>query len=345
MEMRTAVYKAKNQALVLENRPVPEPGPRQILIRVRACGICGSDIHASEADHTPTNVVMGHEFAGDIAAVGDKVTRWKLGDAVVPLSQISCGECPACLSGDNSHCENLQTLEFNPEYNGAYAEYAIVGEADALPLPKGISYAQAAAIEPMAVGYDAVRRSDLAMDDAVLIIGAGPIGLAVATWASHFGITHVVVSEMNPKRLALAEQMGATATINASEDRDVIAAYQRMTGRKPSVIFEVVGVPGMIQRCIEMAEPDSKIVVVGVCQESDSFEPMQCIFKTLKLIFVLGYTVTDYATIVSLLEQERITVDPLITHRITLEELPAMFEQMRRPTDQMKVIVEPDRND
>jgi (R,R)-butanediol dehydrogenase/meso-butanediol dehydrogenase/diacetyl reductase len=183
------------------------------------------------------------------------------------------------------------------------------------------------------------------MDDAVLIIGAGPIGLAVATWARHFGLTHVVVSEMNPKRLALAEKMGATATISAAQEPDVIAAYQRHTGRRPSVIFEAVGIPGMIQRCIEMAEPDSRIVVVGVCQETDSFEPMQCIFKTLQLIFVLGYTVADYATILTLLEQGRISVDPLISHRITLEELPEVFEKMRRPTDQMKVIVEPDRHD
>ena len=339
--MKSVVFKQKGEPLSIEERPLPQPGPHQLLVRVRAVGICGSDLHASAADWTPTGIVMGHEFAGEVAAVGAKATSWKVGDRVVPMPTISCGECGPCQAGDFDRCQHLATLDFSPDHPGAYAEYTLVGAHNTLRLPEGISFEEAAAVEPLAVGYDAVRRARLRPDDAVLIVGAGPIGLAIAQWCRHFGMTDVVVSEMNPARLALAQAMGATATIDAGRDRDAAAAFERLTGRPPTLLFEAVGVPGMIQRCIEMAPPDGRIVVVGVCMKTDSFEPMQCIAKRLSLAFTLGYSLADYATILKLMAQGRIVAKPLVSHRIPLDELPAMFERMRQPTDQIKVIVQP----
>lgn len=339
--MKAACYRSIHQPLELIELPTPSPKAHEILIRVRACGICGSDIHASEAEWTPNDIVMGHEFAGEVAVVGSSVNRWKVGDRVVPLSQVSCGQCQFCLAGDNSNCAKLRVLGYDQEYNGGYAEYICVGEHDALLLPDTLDFDEGAAIEPLAVGLDAVRRARLTTNESVLIIGAGPVGLAVANFAKHFGATHVVVAEYNTQRLALAKEMGATATIDANENTDTIAAYERLTGSKPSVIFEVVGVAGMIQRCIEMAEPKTRIVVVGVCQKADSFEPSQCTLKSLELIFPYGYSLQDYQQILTLMVQGRINVKPLISHHINLEALPEMFERMRKPTDQCKVIVEP----
>jgi (R,R)-butanediol dehydrogenase/meso-butanediol dehydrogenase/diacetyl reductase len=121
----------------------------------------------------------------------------------------------------------------------------------------------------------------------------------------------------------------------------VVGAFEQLTGRRPTVIVEAVGIPGMIQKCIDMAEKDSRIVVVGVCMSSDSFEPSACILKSLQLIFTFGYTTADYAYILQLLEAGRITARPLISHRIGLDELPGVFEQMRKPSDQIKVMVCP----
>lgn len=342
--MRAAVLKNKGQLLQIEQIDRPEPAPGQVLIKVEACGVCGSDVHASEAEWTPLNIVMGHEYSGTVATLGEGVGRWKVGQRVAPVSQISCGQCPKCHSGDFHHCENLVYTDYSTEFNGAYAEFCLTGENDILPLADNISFEEAATIEPLAVGYDAVRRARLKPGESVLIVGAGPIGLTTAAWARFFGARHVVVSERNPERLALADLMGATHTINAGEEPDVMAVCEKMTGVKPLVIFECVGIPGMIQQMISMAEPRSKIIVVGVCMEPDTFIPMDCTFKALELVFPFGYSISDYEYIFEQMEMGRISGKPLISNCISLEELPDMFERLKKPTDQCKVIVMPNNH-
>jgi (R,R)-butanediol dehydrogenase/meso-butanediol dehydrogenase/diacetyl reductase len=284
---------------------------------------------------------MGHELGGVIAELGPGDTRWRVGQRVAPLSQISCGSCTACLARHNSECERIEIVAYNPRFNGGYAEYAIVGSADALPLPEEIGFDEAAVLEPLAVGLDAVRRARLTANEAVLIVGAGPIGLTLAQWTRFFGCAQVIVSEPNPWRRELALQMGATAVIDPSTTEGVGAEFERLAGQRPSVIFEAVGVPGMIQRCIELAAPRTRLVIAGACQEPEIIDSFKCTFKALELIFPFGYSVEDYAFILELMRQRRITARPLISHHITLEELPAMFEALRRPTEQIKVIVEP----
>lgn len=338
--MKAAVFKAVGQPLVLEERPEPEIRADELLLRVKAAGVCGSDLHASEESWTPTDIVMGHEFAGEVVAVGDKVTGWSAGDRAVPLAKLVCGECPSCRQEDYSNCENSDLIGFSSNVDGAFAEYARISAATALRLPDSVDYMDAAVVEPLAVGYNTVRRAELKMNDSVLIIGAGPIGLCVAQWCKHFGITDVAVSELNARRLALAEEMGANVLIDGNEVDDPAVEFERVTGRSPSVIVEAVGVPGMIQRCIEMASNNTRIVVVGVCFGYDRFQPVLCFEKRLKLIFAAGYSVEDFAEILRLMDHGRIVGKPLVSHRISLEELPEMFERMRKPTDQIKVIVE-----
>ena len=135
--------------------------------------------------------------------------------------------------------------------------------------------------------------------------------------------------------------MGATVIIDGGEIENPVEEFERRTGRSPTVIFEVVGLPGMIQRCIDMAASDTRIIVVGVCIGDDTIRPMDAIFKKLQLIFAFGYSVSDFARIIQLIEQGRIKSMPLISHRISLRELPDMFERMKKPTDQIKVIVQP----
>lgn len=339
--MTAAVYQNRGEPLTLEQRPVPKPGPHQLLVRVRAVGICGSDIHASDADWTPTGIIMGHEFAGEVVALGPDVKGWTIGDRVLPMPTLSCGTCPACLAEDFPRCTAQQTLDYNPAYGGAYAEYTVVGAHDSLPLPKAVDFDAAAAVEPLAVGYDAVRRAQLRPDDRALIIGAGPIGLTIAQWCRHFGLADVVVSEPNAARRALAESLGATATIDPHEVDDVAGAFTESAGAPASLIFEAVGAPGMIQHCVAMAADASRIVVVGVCMATDSFEPMMAIQKRLQLQFTLGYSLDDYRLILRLLGQGRIQALPLVSHRIDLSQLPERFEALRKPGDEIKVIVNP----
>ena len=339
--MRAAIFKEKGQPLVIEDIPEPIPKEGQVLVKIKACGICGSDIHASETDWTPKNIVMGHEFSGIIAGLGAGVKKWEVGQRVAALAQITCGKCTECLNKNFHRCASIEYLAYNRKYNGGYSEYVVVGEQDVIPISNKISFGEAAAIEPLAVGLDAIRKSRLKVGENVLIIGGGPIGLTCATWAKFYGAANVVISELNPERLLLAKAMGATDTINPNKETDVIAAFQEKTNALPDIIVEAVGVKGMIQYCVNLAQKRSRILVVGVCQEPDVFEPLKCILKSLELIFPFGYSVQDYDFIIKMMEQERITAKPLISHQIGLAELPTMFEKMKNPTNQCKVIVVP----
>lgn len=339
--MKAVVFKGLGQPLRVEEREEDTLAANQIKIQVKACGICGSDLHFSETKNAKPGTVFGHEFAGVVADVGTEVSRWKVGDRVVPLAITSCGKCASCLAGKNMSCKRLGNIGFSPTQAGAYSQYAVVGENDVLALPESVDYYSASAIEPLAVGYDAVSRAQIKMDDSALIIGAGPIGLTIATWLKHFGVTHIAMSERNNKRLALATQMGANICIDANEVENPVAEFKRLTGHAPSIIFEAVGIPGLIQSCIEMAEMNTRIVVVGACQTPDTFKPLLCTIKKLTLIFPFGYSLSDYQTIITLIAQGRIDPTPLISHIVSLDEVPEIFETLRKPKDHIKVLIDP----
>jgi threonine dehydrogenase-like Zn-dependent dehydrogenase len=342
--MRAASLERKNAPLRIVPIPVPTPKAGQVLIRVQACGICGSDLHAAQADWTPTPIVFGHEYAGEVAALGPAVEQLAIGQRVAPLSQITCGNCAWCRSGKSAQCPDFELIGFSRNYNGGYAEYVLASAHEVLSLPAEVSFAEAAALEPLAVGLDAVRHGGIRPGDHVLIIGGGPIGLSVATWARYFGAAHIVVSEPNSVRRAKALEMGATHVIDPGVERDVASAFRERAGVLPNVIVEAVGRPGMISACIDLAPPRAMIIVVGLCQEPDTFEPRKAVFKALSMTFPCGYSLSDYAFILQMLQQERVRAFPLISHRITLDALPQMFAAMQSaPTDQIKVIVEPAR--
>jgi 2-desacetyl-2-hydroxyethyl bacteriochlorophyllide A dehydrogenase len=284
---------------------------------------------------------MGHEMGGVIAELGPGVSGWSVGERVAPLSQVSCGRCGACLGGRHSECAALEIIALNPRYNGGFAEYVVVGAADMVRLPDSVGFDEAALLEPLAVGLDAVRRARLHGNEAVLIVGGGPIGLTLALWSRFFGATQVVVSEPNAHRRSIALRLGATAVIDPAAQPDVIAAFHASAQQYPTVIFEAVGLPGFMQKCIDLAQPRSRLVIAGACQQPEMILGMSCTLKALDLIFPFGYSVEDYAWILELMRQRRIDARPLISHRIGLKELPDMFETLRRPRDECKVIVEP----
>ena len=339
--MKAAVFKETGKPLVIEEVPKPKPEEGELLVRVRTCGICGSDIHATEAGQLEPNTVMGHEFAGEVVEIGVGAEGdWLIGDRVIGLAEeISCGNCVKCKAGDDSECENKKLFSFTPEINGAYSEFIRIGAASVIKVPDAISFEEAALVEPLAVGLEAIRRANLKVRENILIVGAGPIGLAIVHWGRFFGCGNVVVSEKISHRLSLAKTMGATAVIDANREEDVIAAYKRITGTTPDVIFEAVGIPGMIQQCIEMAQPGTRIVVTGVCHGQDTFQPRGAVWKSLDLLFASQYSKEDFQFTLDMMGQGRINPKPLISHCVSLDDLPETFEALRHPSDQCKVIV------
>ncbi|MDP6951308.1 MAG: alcohol dehydrogenase catalytic domain-containing protein, partial [Alphaproteobacteria bacterium] len=223
--MKAAVFSEPGAPLTIESVADPEPGPNDLILKVHACGICGTDLHWSDnADptvgwrHLERGAVMGHEFSGEVVEVGKEAGgSWKVGDRVTAQPFSGCGQCPACLAGRAYRCESV-TNRASLAQPGAYAEYTRVGANASFRLPEAASFDEGALVEPLAVGLNAVEKARMQPGDTVLIVGAGPVGLAVATWCRFFGARHIIVSDLVAARADQATRFGATAAIDASRE-------------------------------------------------------------------------------------------------------------------------------
>jgi (R,R)-butanediol dehydrogenase / meso-butanediol dehydrogenase / diacetyl reductase len=325
--MRAAVVNAEHGFDITE---VPDPAPNagELVLRVHACGICGSDLKAV-ANMRP-GLVMGHEFAGEVVALGHGVSGWREGQMVCALPLMGCGACEPCRTGDVAHCARVDMIGVGGS-GGGYAELVRVSAAEAFALPEGIGADLGALVEPLAVGLHAVQRATLRPGDDVLVLGAGPVGLAVTLWARHFGAASITVSDPVEHRRQAARSLGATATVHPDD----------VPARGASVVFECVGVPGMIAAGITATAVHGRLVVAGVCTRPDPFVPVTALMKELSLLFVVYYRRDDYAYTVEMLRQDRIDPRPLITDRVDLDGFPAAFAALKTPTTQCKVLVEP----
>lgn len=283
----------------------------------------------------PCNSVLGHEFVGEVVALGNGLqSDWQEGDRVCALPFISCGHCSACMAGRPFECAVLSCIGLDAP--GGFAEYVATSECNTLKLPDQLSTLDAALIEPLAVGLHAVRAGGLQAGQRVLITGAGPIGLAVALWARFMGARDVVVSEPAVQRRDLALSMGATAVVQPGEN--LAEQFAEIAGGPPDMLFECVGAPGLIQQCIDIAPRRAMLVPVGVCEQPDTILPFPALIKELSIRFAIAYTRADYETVITMLAQGRINASPMVTSVVSLDEMPAAFESLRTPSDQCKVL-------
>lgn len=341
--MKAAVFRGLGAPLAIEDVPVPEAGPGEVVLKIDYCGICGSDLHATHPGVfvVPDGTILGHEFTGKV--VQSRAPGIAEGQLVTALPLHACDECResgVCKDGLGMLCPKNTIIGFAPNAQGAYAEFMKVGARHVLPLPDGVAAREGATVEPLAVGLNAVESGEVRLGDRVLVLGAGPIGLAVTAFAKLAGAGSVVVSEYADGRRRMAEAFGATALIDPGT-QDVGAAFAAAAGGPPDVIFECVGVPGMIQSCINLARPFGRIVVVGVCMEEDKFVPISFTFKAATVRFVLGYVDRHFRIVLDMLRSGRIDPRPMITSEVTLSELPTVFETLRKPRDQVKVLIRP----
>ncbi len=339
--MKAVIYNGAGKPLSLEQRDKPVAGPGELVLRVKACGICGSDLHAAQTGFTVEGLVMGHEFSGEVAEIGAGVEGWQLGDRALAIPGWACGECDCCLQGDLLQCLNLKSIGLHNPHDGAYAEYVLVQAPFVIPVPEGMDDEKVVLYEPLATALGAFRRGNVAVGESILIIGGGPIGLSLALAARNFGVNFVGLSEMRPERLKRAGECGANVVIDASEHQDPVVAFEQMTGKKPAVIFECVGLPGMFKRVIEMAPPRARIVAVGTCMEEEGFTVLQAAQKKLTCSFHLAYEQTDIEYALEAMAMGNIDPSPLLSNRISLEELPSMFARLMEPNSECKVVVCP----
>jgi len=358
--MRAAVMRSRK--LVVAELPAPEPGPGEVLVKTLACGICGSDLHALkhaerfvEASRRAgsvftmdlgRDVVMGHEFCAEIVEHGPGTRR------TLPVGTRVCSR-PTIIRPDGP-----RSVGYSNDNPGGYAEYMRLTEALLLPVPSGLPTEQAALTEPMAVGLHAVAKARLDADDAPLVIGCGPVGLAVIAALRLAGTRPIVAADFSARRRELAVALGADVVVDPAQGTPWSswreAAVWRDASRapvlppwipgppvRPAVVFECVGVPGVLDQLMAAAPRGSRIVVVGVCMEPDTIYPMLGISKELNLQFVLGYTPDEFAATLRHIADGRIPTTPLITGKVGVEGVAGAFEALASPELHAKILVEP----
>jgi (R,R)-butanediol dehydrogenase/meso-butanediol dehydrogenase/diacetyl reductase len=338
--MRAAVVADPGRPLALVEVEDPVPGPGELLVRVRSAGICGTDLHLTgDPSGVPAGTVLGHEFAGDVVAIGDGVRGWGAGERVCALPLIGCAGCVACLADDPMGCGGARGVGTGGA-PGAYAELVRVGAQETFRLPDTLDYEAGALVEPLAVALRALRAATLRPGESVLVLGAGPIGLAAATWARHLGASAVAVADRLPARLAFASGFGASAAIDAAADPG-LAGVADACGGPPDVVVECVGSPGMLQECIQHVRRRGRVVVAGACMQPDTVFPAMACLKEVELRFVVAYARADFALAIRTLAAGGIAGPAMVTDRVGLDALPAAFEALRRPTTQCKVMIRP----
>jgi (R,R)-butanediol dehydrogenase/meso-butanediol dehydrogenase/diacetyl reductase len=317
--MRAAVFGGIGTPLSVEERPVPLPGSGEVVIKVEMCGICASDLELTSDNFMTLEIgsILGHEFAGQIEAVGRDVDNLRVGDRVTALPRL------------------VMTR------GGAYAEYAPAVAALCVKLPSSLSFADGALVEPLSVGLKGVLLGDLSPRSKVLVLGAGPIGLAAVFWARRGGAEKVVVEASSDRRSHLAEVMGATGFV--ARDRVGEESATELLGGAPDVVFECVGRPGILSQAIERVRKGGTIVVLGACMVPDAFIPMKALIKEVQLQFSLTYDLSHFFTSVKTLEKGDLSPRSLITDTIPLSDLPDVFESLRSSNPHCKVMVDPTR--
>jgi L-iditol 2-dehydrogenase len=324
----------------------PHLGREDVLVRVRACGICGSDVHGldgSSGRRMPP-LIMGHEAAGEIMEVGPQVTGLSPGDRVTFDSTVYCGRCHFCRRGDVNLCDARQVLGVScGDYrrHGALAEYVAVPQHIVYKLPPEVSFVQGSLAEPVAIALHAVNRAPLSLGDTAVVVGAGMIGLLVIQVLRLSGCGRIIAVDLDPHRLALAAQLGADEGLNPAES-DVPAEVQKRTGgRGADVAFEVVGAAVPFQTALAAVRKGGALVLVGNLAPVVDFPLQAAVTRELTLLGTCASR-HDYPIALQWIAQGKINADALITAVAPLEEGAAWFDRLyRREPGLMKVILQP----
>ena len=339
--MRAAVLR-EGRMVYRDDVPDPIPGPGQVLVGVRACGICGSDLHfarygdqvlslsdemASSLGGSTGNVdlshdiFMGHEFSAEVLEAGPDTETLPPGTLVTSI--------PVLISG-----KHVEPIVYSNKTLGGYAERMLLSAPLLLPIPNGLDHRHAALTEPMAVGLHAVNKSGIQRGETALVVGCGPIGIAVIAALRTRGVESIVAADFSPKRRELATTMGAHQTLDPAQG----SPFDTVT---PAVVFEAVGVPGIIDDLMRRARHGTRLVVVGVCMQPDTMHPFFAIAKEINVQFVLAYDPQEFADSLRAIAEGEIDVSPVITGDVGLEDVGAAFDDLADPERHCKILVTP----
>jgi (R,R)-butanediol dehydrogenase / meso-butanediol dehydrogenase / diacetyl reductase len=328
--MKAAVMQGLNMPLIIETLTDPTPGAGELVVKVGRCGICGSDLHMTEdpAYGKTAGDVLGHEFAGEVVALGRGTEGLALGDLVSVIPLQSCGHCASCKSGEVAWCDQFGLQ------GGGYAEYAVTKPNQCVKLPASASIADGAIIEPLAVALHGVNMSGLKAGDKILILGAGPIGLAVAFWARRKGATEVIIQDLSDFQENRALAMGATGFAMSPNDP--------LIDGKADIVFECVGIPGLIEQAVSQVRNRGTILLLGLCTRPDTLNTFAMLSKEVRLITSAFFTRGEYEAALNVLDAGAAEPRLLVTDVISLGDTPVRFEALRTRTHDCKVLINPE---
>jgi L-iditol 2-dehydrogenase len=337
--MRALVYEAPWQ-LVLREVPEAVPGAGEVRVAVQACGICGSDVHGytgSTGRRIPP-LVMGHEIAGVVDALGPGVSSWRAGDRVVLNSIWSCGECACCRAGKPSICENRRGL--GGAFPGGYAESLVVPERLVLALPDSMSFSDGAMVEPLSVAMHAVNVAPQRFG-SVAIVGAGTIGLLALLALRAAGAGRIVVTDRVPRRLALARELGADVAVNVAEEDPVEAVRAAFGGVLAEVVFEAVGLDATSRQSVALARTGGDVIWIGNSDPTVNLNMQDIVTRELTLHGAYGSN-AEFEGAIEAIRSGRIAASRLIDRVAPLEEGPALFEALAKAQlDATKIVLSP----
>ncbi len=326
----------------IEMRDVAKPAldDHDVLVRVERLGVCGSDVHVFHGLHPYTSypVVQGHEVGGTISEVGAAVTGLEAGDMVTFLPQIVCGSCYPCRHGMHHICDHLKVMGFQAP--GAAQEYFAVPAESIVKLPAGSSAEEAAMIEPIAVAVHALARGGGAHGKKVLVLGGGPIGNLTAQVAHATGAASVMLTDIDPFRLQKASDCGVAHVANPADVDLERSLDQHFGPDRADLILECVGAEATMSQAISVARKGSTIVVVGVFGKKPTLDVGLVQDRELNVVGSLMYQREDFETAVRLLAEDRLTLEPLITHHVPFAGYLGAYEDIVSGTDAMKVMID-----
>jgi len=327
--------------LEIKEVDVPRVGPGEVLVKVMACGICGSDVSMYRGRYLPVKpIIPGHEFAGEVVEVGDGVKYVKPGERVVADINVSCGICYYCKRMQKLFCPNMYQIGIHS--NGAFAEYIKVPEQNIISIPTNVSYEHAAFMEPLSCVISVVDKANIATGDIVVVIGDGPLGISASRLAKLSGASTVIVCGHHDYRLNKAKEMGADVIVNTKKVDPLEVVLSETDRRGADVVLEVVGKPTTYRWAIDMVRRGGRIALMGVPGPADKLELMMFndIFnKELSLNVSFAGTYDKGIRALALIGSKKFDVSKLITHRIGLENLLDGLMMMEKKADNVIKIV------
>jgi L-iditol 2-dehydrogenase len=343
--MKALLLSAYKELEVVE-MPAPTPAEDELLIRIRACGICGSDVHGydgSTGRRIPP-IVMGHEAAGIVESVGSAVSEFRPGDRVTFDSTVYCGKCFFCLRGQANLCDNREVIGVStPAFRrmGAFAEFVTVPARIAYPLPDNMPFAHAAMIEAVSVAVHAVSLTTIALDDSIVVVGAGMIGLLTLQAARQAGAGKVIVLDIDHARLELARSLGATQTFNSRDADTVPRILEQTHGRGADAAFECVGSTIPVNLALDSVRKGGTLTLVGNIAPTIELGLQSAVTRQIRLQGSCASS-GEYPACISMIARGRIRIEPLISAVAPLEDGAEWFDRLyNREPGLLKVVLEP----